>query len=368
MTSCAVTESSAPVGSSASTTRRAPTSARAIAARCRCPPDTSSGNRPAASSTPTSSERGQRLVPGRAPRQPVELQGERDVLGQGQRAHEVQLLEHVADRTAPDRRQAASGPGRPARGRRPGPGPGPGRRARRPRAAGSTSRSRTAPSPRPARRGARSGHPGQGDDPGVPLAVGAVHVVELEQRCGSLGPPGRRGEVGRARRRCGDGLEWAGPLGRGPGDPRLGWPRRGRATGPRPARRSSGGPGPRTTRRRLPRRRPGPVERLEQLQRRGPLAPQDGPHVDPWRRDRERHLDGQLVPGRGLPGRPPRPTTRARCSCPAGWSRRRPPRPRPARASGPGRPARGAGSVVYTCPTLSGHVPPVRRSNSALRW
>ena len=46
--------SSAPVGSSARISRRPPTSARAIATRCCCPPDRSSGNRPAAPARPTS--------------------------------------------------------------------------------------------------------------------------------------------------------------------------------------------------------------------------------------------------------------------------------------------------------------------------
>ena len=60
-----VSASSAPVGSSASTSRRGPTSARAIATRCCWPPESSSGKRSASSSRPTSSSAVDRLPAGR---------------------------------------------------------------------------------------------------------------------------------------------------------------------------------------------------------------------------------------------------------------------------------------------------------------
>ncbi len=54
ITASVLTESSAPDGSSASSRRRSPTTARAIATRCRSPPDSSSGNRAARSARPRS--------------------------------------------------------------------------------------------------------------------------------------------------------------------------------------------------------------------------------------------------------------------------------------------------------------------------
>ena len=55
MTASAFTESSAPDGSSASSRRRSPATARAIATRCRSPPDSSSGNRDDRSPRPSPS-------------------------------------------------------------------------------------------------------------------------------------------------------------------------------------------------------------------------------------------------------------------------------------------------------------------------
>ena len=54
ITASPFSESSAPDGSSASNSRRSPTIARATATRCRSPPDSSSGNRSALSSSPRS--------------------------------------------------------------------------------------------------------------------------------------------------------------------------------------------------------------------------------------------------------------------------------------------------------------------------
>ena len=55
MTASALRESSAPDGSSASSRRRSPTVARAIATRWRSPPESSSGNFSALSMTPNAS-------------------------------------------------------------------------------------------------------------------------------------------------------------------------------------------------------------------------------------------------------------------------------------------------------------------------
>ena len=94
------TESSAPVGSSARSRRRSPTTARAIATRWRSPPDSSSGKRSARSATPSSSRAASAATSSRLRASAVELQRQRHVLGGGQTGQQVEVLEHVADRPA----------------------------------------------------------------------------------------------------------------------------------------------------------------------------------------------------------------------------------------------------------------------------
>ena len=101
ITASPLAESSAPVGSSASSSRRSPTTARAIATRCRSPPESWSGNRAARSARPSSVQRPQPGGASLAGRQPVQLQRQRHVLGRGQSGQQVEVLEHVPDRAAP---------------------------------------------------------------------------------------------------------------------------------------------------------------------------------------------------------------------------------------------------------------------------
>ena len=101
ITASPLAESSAPDGSSASSSCRSPTTARAIATRCRSPPDSWSGKCGARSARPSSSSAGQAaavraLRAGHA----VQLQRQRDVLRRGQPGEQVVVLEHVADRAA----------------------------------------------------------------------------------------------------------------------------------------------------------------------------------------------------------------------------------------------------------------------------
>ena len=140
-----VSVSSAPVGSSARISRRSPTMARAIATRCCWPPDISSGKRSARSAMPTSSSAVSASRRAIFDLLAVELAGQGDVLGGGQRGDQVEVLEDVAHRRTPDARApgvvergevGALDPDRAGRS---------GRRGRRRGSAGSTCRSRTAP-------------------------------------------------------------------------------------------------------------------------------------------------------------------------------------------------------------------------------
>ena len=97
MTRSPVTESSAPVGSSASSRARSPTIARAMATRCCWPPDRSSGKRSSGPSMATAAQRLGRLLAGRACGHAVDLEREHHVLDRGERRDQVEPLEDEAD-------------------------------------------------------------------------------------------------------------------------------------------------------------------------------------------------------------------------------------------------------------------------------
>ena len=102
ITASPLTESSAPDGSSASSRRRSPTTARAMATRWRSPPDSSSGKREARSPKTELLQRRASRRPGPTwPALPSSSKRQRDVLGGGEPGEQVEVLEHVADRPAP---------------------------------------------------------------------------------------------------------------------------------------------------------------------------------------------------------------------------------------------------------------------------
>ena len=92
-------ESRLPVGSSAKTRSGLLISARAQATRCCCPPDSSPGRCESRSAMP-SCWRG-KPSHSRSGLRPARRDGQRDVLGRGQRRHQVEVLEDEADAVAP---------------------------------------------------------------------------------------------------------------------------------------------------------------------------------------------------------------------------------------------------------------------------
>ena len=136
--------SSAPVGSSAKMTSGSPTSARAIATRCCWPPDSCGGTVAGAVREPDARRAPPRTAArGSAP--PGEPRRQRDVLLGGERAEQVEGLEHEADALAPEPGERVLATTRRAPGRRAAPRPRWGGRARRRAAAASTCRSPTGP-------------------------------------------------------------------------------------------------------------------------------------------------------------------------------------------------------------------------------
>ena len=101
MTASPLAESSAPDGSSASSRRRSPTTARAIATRCRSPPDSWSGKSEARSPRPTSSSALRPATRAFRADTPSSSSGRATVLRRGKPRQQVEILEHVADRATP---------------------------------------------------------------------------------------------------------------------------------------------------------------------------------------------------------------------------------------------------------------------------
>ena len=97
-TRSAVRGSRLPVGSSARISGGRCTSARAIATRCSCPPDSVCGRRSSKPSRPTAastSRRARRIGPA------LQQQRQRDVVGHAQMRQHVERLEHEAESLAP---------------------------------------------------------------------------------------------------------------------------------------------------------------------------------------------------------------------------------------------------------------------------
>ena len=92
-----VSESSAPVGSSAKSTSRPATRPRASATRCACPPDSSPDRRCSRPSRPRRSNQAVALRSASRPADAAEQQRQRDVLRGGQLGDELAELEHEAE-------------------------------------------------------------------------------------------------------------------------------------------------------------------------------------------------------------------------------------------------------------------------------
>ena len=112
-----VAESRLPVGSSASTIAGWPASARAIATRCRSPPDSWVGRAASLWPRPTRRQRrrGAAAPPGQA--HAGIQQGVGDVVQRGGVLVEEKLLEHEPDRGGPQPGQLPVATGRPRPGR-----------------------------------------------------------------------------------------------------------------------------------------------------------------------------------------------------------------------------------------------------------
>ena len=159
-------ESRLPVGSSASSRAGSPTTARAMATRCRSPPESSCGRWSSRCPSPTRVS----AASARRRRWRQRYAGVEQPVGHVVHAPDpggqVELLEHEADPAGPQRRQLPVGQPRPRRGRRRGrcrtwAGP-----ACRSGAAWWTCRSRTARRSRPVRRTRSTAtRPRSGDDP-----------------------------------------------------------------------------------------------------------------------------------------------------------------------------------------------------------
>ena len=102
-----VRESRLPVGSSASSSAGSLASARAMATRCCCPPDSVDGSLSAWSATPQRSSSAERALAALA-RRPgaAEIHRQHDVLGRGERRQQLEELEHDADGAPAPRRSA----------------------------------------------------------------------------------------------------------------------------------------------------------------------------------------------------------------------------------------------------------------------
>ena len=102
-----VAESRLPVGSSASSTRGALASARAIATRCCSPPESWEGRCSARAASPTRSSSSRRAPAPLGALEAPRRQRRLDVLDRGQRRDQVELLEDEPERVAPQARELA---------------------------------------------------------------------------------------------------------------------------------------------------------------------------------------------------------------------------------------------------------------------